>query len=55
MDGNEHQTANKIAAGNRHRACQLNGFMKFGYHHCTQRQAPVAVPELGRSASSAHD
>jgi hypothetical protein len=20
--------------------------MKFGYHHCSQRQAPVAVPEL---------
>jgi hypothetical protein len=21
--------------------------MKFGYHHCSQRQAPVTVPELG--------
>jgi len=37
---------NKIAAGNRHRAFQFDDFIKFGYHHCSQRQAPVAVPEL---------
>jgi len=41
-------TPNKIAAGNRHRALSFDGTMKFEHHHCSQRQAPVAVPELGR-------
>ena len=41
-------TPNKIAAGNSHRACQFDGFMKFEHHHCSQAQSPVAVPELGR-------
>jgi hypothetical protein len=40
--------SNKIAAGNRHRAFSFDGTMKFGYQHCSQRQAPVAVPELWR-------
>jgi len=40
--------ANKIAAGNRHRAFSFDGAMKFGHHHCSQRQSPVAVPELWR-------
>jgi len=39
---------NKFAAGNRHRAFSFDGTMKFEYHHCSQRQSPVAVPELGR-------
>jgi hypothetical protein len=38
----------KIAAGNRHRAFSFDPAMKFGYHHYSQRQSPVAVPELGR-------
>jgi len=38
----------KIAAGNRHRAFSFDRTMKFGYHHCSQRQIPVAVPELWR-------
>lgn len=37
---------NKIAAGNRHRAFQFDDFLKFGYYHCSQRQAPVAVAEF---------
>jgi len=40
--------ANKIAAGNSHRAFSFDRTMKFEYHHCIQRQSPVAVPELGR-------
>jgi hypothetical protein len=40
--------SNKIAAGNRHRAFSFDRAMKFGHHHCSQRQSPVAVPELGR-------
>ena len=40
--------ANKIAAGNRHRAFSFDETMKFEHHHCSQRQAPVAVPELRR-------
>jgi hypothetical protein len=39
---------NNGAAGNSHRACQFDGFMKFEHHHCSQAQSPVAVPELGR-------
>jgi hypothetical protein len=39
---------NKIAAGNRHRAFSYDRQMKFEHHHCSQRQAPVAVPELWR-------
>jgi hypothetical protein len=39
---------NKIAAGNSHRACQFDRFMKFDHHHCSQAQSPAAVPELGR-------
>ena len=39
---------NKIAAGNRHRAFSFDRTMRFGYHHCSQRQSPVAVPELDR-------
>jgi len=42
--------ANKIAAGNRHRPFSFDGTMKFGHHHCSQRPAPVAVPELRRWA-----
>ena len=38
--------ANKIAAGNRHRAFSFDGTMNFGHHHCSQAQSPVAVPEL---------
>ena len=41
-------TANKIAAGNRHRAYGFDRTMKLEYHHCSQRQPPVAVPELWR-------
>jgi len=41
---------NKIAAGNRHRPFSFDGTMKFDHHYCSQRQAPVAVPELWRSA-----
>jgi hypothetical protein len=37
-----------IAAGNRHRAFSFDEAMKFGHHHCSQAQSPVAVPELGR-------
>ena len=37
---------NKGAAGNRHRAFSFDESMKFELHHCSQRQAPVAVPEL---------
>jgi len=40
--------ANKIAAGNRHRAFSFDRAMKFEYHHCSQAQSPVAVPELCR-------
>jgi hypothetical protein len=43
--------SNKSAAGNSHRPCQFDQFMKFGHHHCSQAQSPVAVPELGRSAT----
>jgi hypothetical protein len=40
--------AQQIAAGNCHRAFSFDGAMKFEHHHCSQRQAPVAVPELWR-------
>jgi hypothetical protein len=36
------------AAGNRHRAFSFDRTMKFGHHHCSQRQPLVAVPELWR-------
>jgi hypothetical protein len=39
---------NQIAAGNRHRAFSFDRAMKFGYHHCSRAQSPVAVPELWR-------
>jgi hypothetical protein len=39
---------NKIAAGSRHRAFSFDEDMTFGHHPCSQRQAPVAVPELWR-------
>jgi len=32
-----------IAAGNCHRAFSFDEAMKFEHHHCSQRQAPVAV------------
>jgi len=38
--------SNKSAAGNRHRAFSFDGAMKFEHHPCSQRPAPVAVPEL---------
>jgi len=38
----------RIAAGNRHRAFSFDRAMKFGHYYCSQRQAPVAVPELWR-------
>lgn len=37
---------NKIVAGNRYRAFQLDDFAKFLYPHCSQGRAPLAVPEL---------
>ena len=37
---------NNGAAGNSHRPFSFDGAMKFEHHHCSQRQAPVAVPEL---------
>ncbi len=40
---------NKIAAGNRHRTLSFDETMKCGHHLCSQRQSPVAVPELWRS------
>ena len=40
--------ANKIAAGNRHRPFSFDRAMNFEHHLCSQRQAPVAVPELWR-------
>jgi len=40
--------SNKSAAGNRHRAFSFDGTMKLEYHHCSQRQVPVAVAELWR-------
>jgi hypothetical protein len=39
---------NKGAAGNSHRPFNFDGAMKIEHHTCSQRQAPVAVPELGR-------
>jgi hypothetical protein len=47
-DGEKMTRANKIAAGNRHRAFSFDVAMKFEHHHCSQRQSPVAVPELWR-------
>jgi hypothetical protein len=38
----------KGAAGNSHRPFSFDGAMKFEHHICSQRQSPVAVPELGR-------
>jgi hypothetical protein len=49
LDQSKAVMPNKIAAGNRHRAFSFDRAMKFEYHHCSQRQAPVAVPELLRS------
>jgi hypothetical protein len=39
---------NNIAAGNRHRAFSFDEAMKIEHHPCSQRQSPVAVPELWR-------
>jgi len=39
---------NKIAAGNCHRGFQLEDYMKFGYHHCSQRQTSAVAPQLWR-------
>ena len=39
---------NNGAAGNSHRPFSFDGAMKFEHHLCSQCQAPVAVPELGR-------
>jgi hypothetical protein len=39
---------NKGAAGNSHRPFSFDEDMKFEYHHCSQAQSPVTVPELGR-------
>jgi hypothetical protein len=39
---------NNGAAGNSHRPFSFDGAMKFEHHLCSQRQAPVAMPELGR-------
>jgi hypothetical protein len=38
----------QVAAGNRHRAFSFDETMKCEHHPCSQRQAPVAVPELRR-------
>jgi hypothetical protein len=40
--------SNKGAAGNSHRPFSFDRDMKFGHHHCSRAQSPVAVPELGR-------
>ena len=37
---------NNGAAGNSHRPFSFDRAMKFGHHYCSQRQSPVAVPEL---------
>ena len=42
----------KALAGNSHRPFSFDGAMKFEHHICSQRQAPVAVPELERWANS---
>ena len=60
--GGKVNAANQIAAGNRHRAFHLrptlgdyggqvsfDEAMKFGYHHCSQRQVPACpVGAMGR-------
>jgi hypothetical protein len=40
------ESAYKIAAGNRHRAFSFDRVMKVEHLHCSQRQAPAAVPEF---------
>ena len=44
----ESLTPNNGAAGNSHRPFSFDRDMKFEHHICSQRQSPVAVPELGR-------
>ena len=39
---------NNGAAANSHRPISFDRAMKFGHHHCSQAQSPVAVPELWR-------
>jgi hypothetical protein len=46
--GPNQMTSKKIAAGNHHRAFSFDEAMKYEHHHCSQCQAPVAVPELWR-------
>ena len=41
-------TAPSAFAGATARQVSFDGTMKFGYHHCSQAQFPVAVPELWR-------